>query len=236
MCISQGPEGKRWHPQAGWVKGKSKGGEPSCKIQEKWALELWEGRLGKALAVPEECPGTVGPSLTPGHRLTPLEAGCLGSLLGAALGVGLPGTGHRAIWSRGEQRLVSAGCLRCFLRNPCCLDVPGRSEGDRLGKQTMMSQVGELRGPVLVLSLQDPGHVLDWNKGLPGDQRGGQVGMRGVREKMVPMQERVEEKAAKASPRRRGTFMFLTFKTHSRCCSLYRYVLCPDCVQGLPLP
>lgn len=39
--------------------------------------------------------------------------------------------------------------------------------------------------------------------------------MRGVREKMVPMQEGVEEKAAKASPRRRGTFMFLTFKTLS---------------------
>lgn len=35
-----------------------------------------------------------------------------------------------------------------------------------------MAQVGDLWGPVPVLSLWDPGHVLDWNRGLPGDQEG----------------------------------------------------------------
>lgn len=89
---------------ADWVKGKSKGGETSCRdtrrvVPGAWReLKLWEDHLGKALATPEECPGTAGPSpLTPGpRRLTPLEAGGLGSLPGAALRVGLPGTGHRA--------------------------------------------------------------------------------------------------------------------------------------------
>lgn len=101
MCISQGPEGKRWHPQAGWVKGENKGGETSCRdtgrvVPGAWReLELWEGCLGKALAMPEECPGTAGPSpLTPSlHWLTPLEAGGLGSLPGAALGVAFQGQG-----------------------------------------------------------------------------------------------------------------------------------------------
>lgn len=229
------------HKQAG-LRARAKEGRHPARTQEEWSLEPGEswscGRAALAKLVPEECPGTAGPSpLMPGPRqLTPLEAGGLGSLSGAAIGVCLPGTGHRAIWSRGEQRLVGAGCLRCFLRNPCCLDDPGPSEGDRLGKQTVRSQVGELRGPVPVLSLRDPGRVLDWNRGLPGDQEQGQVEMRGVRERMVPLQKGVEEKAAKANPPRRGTFMLLTFKTHSRCCSLYRYVLCPDCVQSLPLP
>lgn len=107
-CVLVRVQQEKWDSQPGGVRGTSKVGEIPEETREgrsleTGGLELWEGCLARALASP------VGDSVTRGplflHQASlgrPHQR--FGSLLGAALEVCLPGTGHTKVWSRVSRK------------------------------------------------------------------------------------------------------------------------------------